>query len=367
MERGLLETSLIWVTRSEKKAKERTEKVIIPHVFSRGQFPQETVCMCESSASAKQSKSEQMQGSTEGSVNGISCSFHSIIDILSKSTITLTFTVLTPSRDKRRYWITEKRYRAQNNGPTFVMEILQKMQKLALFCNWREIKSTSCRSRWDRESRLLPLVTFSFFGEFCLSVDNFCVLCFVPFPSIPSGKQRTSFTALLRKKFIGLSQTCWSWRTLTVFGAAFRKGFPRTWEQRKLIFAVLLLFQSKRPRQGILSERQQTNPWFKILNFPHLFPRKFISPWLSRLLRLNYNVLCAKGKVSLNDPKYGKVCVYVSVFLAKDILLTLLPLMRYTYLIEKDPSNNDVYTRHRIKKSFSRLSLLRVVIPGHLV
>ena len=86
-----------------------------------------------------------------------------IIDILSKSTITLTFTVLTPSRDKRRYRITEKRYRAQNNGPTFVMEILQKMQKLALFCNWREIKSTSCRSRWDRESRLLPLVTFSFF------------------------------------------------------------------------------------------------------------------------------------------------------------------------------------------------------------
>lgn len=138
-------------------------------------------------------------------------------------------------------------------------------------------------------------------------------------PSIPSGKQRTSSTALLRKKFIGLSQTCWSWRTLTVFGAAFRKGFPRTWEQRKLMFAVLLLFQSKRPRQGILSERQQTNPWFKILNFPHLFPRKFISPWLSRLLRLNYNVLCAKGKVSLNDPKYGKVCVYVSVFLAKDI------------------------------------------------
>ena len=104
-----------------------------------------------------------------------------------------------------------------------------------------------------------------------------------------------------------------------VFGAAFRKGFPRTWEQRKLIFAVLLLFQSERARQGILSERQQTNPWFKILNFPHLFPRKFISPWLSRLLRLNYNVLCAKGKVSLNDPKYGKVCVYVSVFLAKDI------------------------------------------------
>ena len=70
------------------------------------------------------------------------------IDILSKSTITLTFTVLTPSRDKRRYRITEKRYRAQNNGPTFVMEILQKMQKLALFCNWREIKSRStCRSR----------------------------------------------------------------------------------------------------------------------------------------------------------------------------------------------------------------------------
>ena len=167
-------------------------------------------------------------------------------------------------------------------------------------------------------------MTFSFFGEFCLSVDNFCVLCFVPFPSIPSGKQRTSSTALLRKKFIGLSQTCWSWRTLTVFGAAFRKGFPRTWEQRKLIFAVLLLFLSKRPRQGILSEEQQTNPWFKILNFPHLFPRKFISPWLSRLLRLNYNVLCAKGKVSLNDPKYGKVCVYVSVFLAKDIYLDTL-------------------------------------------
>ena len=29
---------------------------------------------------------------------------------LSKSTLTLTFTVLTPSRDKRRYWIAEKRY-----------------------------------------------------------------------------------------------------------------------------------------------------------------------------------------------------------------------------------------------------------------
>ena len=137
----------------------------------------------------------------------------------------------------------------------------------------------------------------AFFGEFCLSVDNVCVLCFVPFTLYPIWETKDQFHGTPEE----------------------RKGFPRTWEQRKLIFAVLLLFQSGRSRQGILSERQQTNPWFKILNFPHLFPRKFISPWLSRLLRLNYNVLCAKGKVSLNDPKYGKVCVYVNVFLAKDI------------------------------------------------
>ena len=162
-------------------------------------------------------------------------------------------------------------------------------------------------------------MTFSFLASFAFQLTISASSASCRSPSIPSGKQRTSSAALLRKKFIGLSQMCWSWRTLTVFGAAFRKGFPRTWEQRKLMFAVLLLFQSKRPRQGILSERQQTNPWFKILNFPLLFPRKFISPWLSRLLRLNYTVLCAKGKVSLNDPKYGKVCVYVSVFLAKDI------------------------------------------------
>ena len=164
-------------------------------------------------------------------------------------------------------------------------------------------------------------MTFSFFGEFCLSVDNVCVLCFVPFSLYPIWETKDQFHGTPEEEIHQPlpGQTCWSWRTLTVFGAAFRKGFPRTWEQRKLIFTVLLLFQSKRPRQGILSERQQTNPWFKILNFPHLFPRKFISPWLSRLLRLNYNVLCAKGKVSLNDPKYGKVCVYVSVFLAKDI------------------------------------------------
>ena len=66
---------------------------------------------------------------------------HGTIDIL-KSTVTLIFTVLTPSRDKRRYRVTEKRYRAQNNGPTFVMVILQKMQKHALFLNWRDIRST---------------------------------------------------------------------------------------------------------------------------------------------------------------------------------------------------------------------------------
>ena len=53
-----------------------------------------------------------------------------VLDILSKSTITLTFTVLTPGRDKKRYRITEKRYRAQNNGPTFVMVILHKPQKI---------------------------------------------------------------------------------------------------------------------------------------------------------------------------------------------------------------------------------------------
>ena len=41
-----------------------------------------------------------------------------------------------------------------------------------------------------------------------------------------------------------------------------------------------------------------------------------------------YNVLCAKGKVSLNDPKYGKVCVYVSVFLAKDIYYVIDMLLR---------------------------------------
>ena len=150
----------------------------------------------------------------------------------------------------------------------------------------------------------MTFVSFLASFAFQLTISASSASCLSP--SIPSGKQRTSSTALLRKKFIGLSQTCWSWRTLTVFGAAFRKGFPRTWEQRKLMFAVLLLFQSKAPRQGILSERQQTNPWFKILNFPHLFPRKFISPWLSRLLRLNYNVLCAKGKSQLERSEVRK-------------------------------------------------------------
>ena len=166
-------------------------------------------------------------------------------------------------------------------------------------------------------------MTFSFFGEFCLSVDNFCVLCFVPFSLYPIWETKDQFHGTpeeeIHRPLPDVLELENPYSLRCCFGAAFRKGFPRTWEQRKLIFAVLLLFQSERARQGILSERQQTNPWFKILNFPHLFPRKFISPWLSRLLRLNYNVLCAKGKVSLNDPKYGKVCVYVSVFLAKDI------------------------------------------------
>ena len=64
----------------------------------------------------------------------------------------------------------------------FVIKVLQKMQKLALFCNWREIKSVVQIEM--RVERLLRLVIF-IFGEFCLSVDNACVLCFVPFSLYP--------------------------------------------------------------------------------------------------------------------------------------------------------------------------------------
>ena len=103
------------------------------------------------------------------------------------------------------------------------------MQKLALFSNWREIKIT-CGS--GSESRLLPLVTLilAFLASFAFQLTISASSASCRSPSLPSGKQGTVPGALLNKRFIGLSETCWSWRTLPFFGAALRKGFPRTWD-----------------------------------------------------------------------------------------------------------------------------------------